>query len=114
MAITVEASGTQSATVGTEHSLATATTAGVYIFEVDTAAMAQYDVLELRVKTIILAAGAVRVLFYGAFYGAQNAEDVIKVSIPVPLDATAANLTVSLKQTFGTSRSFPWKLLKSA
>ena len=113
MAVSVQASGTQSATVTTEHTLETVEATGVFTLHVDTVNMVAGDVLELRVKQIILTGGTVRTLFFGHFFGAQLTDDLIKVSVPVANDLSdAGSLTFTLKQTFGTSRDFPWKVLK--
>ena len=48
MAVTIEASGTQTATIDTEHTLATETDAKVYVLLVDTKNMVNGDELELR------------------------------------------------------------------
>jgi hypothetical protein len=115
MAITSFASGTQTATVGTEHTLASVNVPGVFVLAVDTSALAALDVLELRIKQIILTGGTVRVLAFVAFYGAQLADDVQKQSIAVPNELTDAGaLTFTLKQTFGTGRSYAWKVFKIA
>lgn len=111
MAVTVAFSGTQSATVTTEHTLATVTAAGVYVLNVDTSNMVAGDIVELRIKKPTLAAGAVVVEFFSAFYGPQVADDVLKTSVPFIVDATAAGCLCTLKQTFGTSRNFPWSIL---
>lgn len=115
MAVTAFASGTQSATVTTEHVLSDVNATGVYTLHVDTINMVAGDVLELRVYQIILTAGTRRVLFFGGFYGAQPTDDTIKMSIPVGNELTdAGSLEFTLKQTFGTSRNYPWKVLKIA
>jgi len=115
MATTAQASGTQTATVGTEHQLADVGTAGLYTFHVDTVNLATGDVVELRVYQMVLTAGTSRVVFFGAYYGAQLADDVIKVSVPIGNELTdATSLRFSLKQTFGTGRAFPWKVLRYA
>lgn len=115
MAVTVQASGTQSATVTTEHTLASINVAGVFSLHVDTNAMAAGDVLELRIYQIILTAGTSRVVSMGMYYGAQSTDDAIKISIPIGNDLTDTDsLKFTLKQTFGTGRSFPWKVLKYA
>lgn len=115
MGVTAAASGTQTATVTTEHQLADTAAAGVYQFVVDAAAMLAGDVLELRVYQMVLTSGTSRVLFFQAFYGAQLADDYIKVSIPVANELTDGTaLRFSLKQTFGTGRDYPWKVLKIA
>jgi len=46
---------------------------------------------------------------------AQPTDDLIKVSVPFSTELTDSNATrVSLKQTAGTGRNFPWKVLKFA
>jgi hypothetical protein len=113
MAVTAQASGTQTATVTTEHQLADVNVAGVFTFHVDTNAMAANDVLELRVYQMELTSGASRVLFMQQYYGVQLADDLQKVSLPIGNDLTdSTSLRFSLKQTFGTGRAFPWKVLK--
>lgn len=113
MAVTAEATGTQSATVTTEHTLRDVATAGVYTLHVDTVNMAAGDILELRVYQMTLTSGTQRVALVGCFYGAQPADDLIKVSLPIGNELTdSVSLRFTLKQTFGTGRSFPWKVLK--
>lgn len=114
MAVTVESSGTQTATLTTEHVLDTLTDAGVYVVNVDTGNMAAGDVVELRVKKPVLSGGTARILFYAMFAGVQPTEDVLKTSVPIVVDATAAACEVTLKQTLGTGRAFPWSVLKIA
>lgn len=115
MAVTLHASGTQTASVGTEHSLTGVSVAGVFTLHVDTANMVNGDVLELRVKQIILTGGTKRVVYMDTFYGAQPTDDIGKVSIPIGNELTDTNsLEFTLKQTFGTGRNFPWKVLKYA
>lgn len=112
MAVTAAGSGTQAATVTTEHTLLDVATAGVYTFHVDTVNMIAGDVLELRIYQIILTAGTRRVAYIGSFSGVQPTDDVIKVSVPLGNELTDAGaLRFTLKQTFGTSRNFPWKVL---
>lgn len=112
MAVTLFASGTQSATVTTEHTLTDVAVAGVYTLHVDTVNMVAGDVLELRIYQIILTAGTRRVVYIGAYYGLQPTDDVIKVSVPIGNDLTdAGSLRFTLKQSFGTSRNYPWKVL---
>lgn len=113
MAVTLQASGTQTATVTTEHQLADTNVSGVFTFHVDTNAMVAGDVLELRIYQMVLTSGTSRVAFFQQFYGVQLADDLIKVSLPIGNDLTDATaLRFSLKQTFGTGRAFPWKVLK--
>lgn len=107
MALTVTASGTQSATISTEHTLTTLSGPKTFTLHVDCNAMVHgsgtADELELRIKANVLNAGTERVVYYAMFTGAQDIP--IKISLPVPVPQTA---TVTLKQTAGTGRSFPW------
>lgn len=109
MSLTVTASGTQSATVGTEHTLTTLTAGKTYTLHVDCNAMSHgtgtADELELRIKTKVLSGGTERDTYSATFVGAQDIP--IKISLPVPVPQTA---TVTLKQTAGTGRSFPWAI----
>ena len=112
MTVAAFASGTQSASVGTEHFLANVNAAGVYTLHVDPVNMVDGDVLELRVYQMILTSGTPRVVQYQIYYGAQAADDMIKISMPVANELTdSQSLRFSLKQTYGTSRNFPWKVL---
>jgi len=118
MAVTASASGTQTAEVTTEHQLADTYVAGTYTFHVDTVNLAAGDVVELRIYQMILNGGTARVIYSTRYAGAQPTDDLIKVSVPVSSELGSASPSValrfSLKQTFGTSRNFPWKVLKYA
>ena len=107
---TLTASGTQTATINTEHSLLSQTTAGTFVLEVDTNALANGDILELRIKKIVLVSGTERVCYIEIYYDAQDTDDLIKTSLPVPVD-TGIQTEFTLKQTAGTGRAFPWKVL---
>lgn len=113
MSLALFASGTQTATVTTEHFLSSPNEAGVYTFHLDTVNMAAGDILELRIYQMILTGGTQRVAYLATYQGAQPTDDLIKISVPISNDLTDANaLRFSLKQTFGTGRDFPWKVLK--
>lgn len=115
MAVTAYASGTQSATVTTEHFLTSPNVAGTFTLHVDTVNMVAGDVVELRIYQMVLTAGTQRVAYLASFSGAQPTDDIIKISVPISNELTDTNaLRFSLKQTLGTSRNFPWKVLKYA
>ena len=115
MAVTAYASGTQTATVTTEHFLSSPNVAGTFTLHVDTVNMVAGDVLELRVYQMVLTGGTQRVAYLARFADAQAADDLIKISVPISNELTDTNsLRFSLKQTLGTSRNFPWKVLKYA
>ena len=109
----LQASGTQAATIGTEHTLADVAIAGTFTLHVDKNAMAAGDTLELRVYQIVLTGGTRRVAYRDTFSGVQSADDLIAIDVPISNDLTdAGSLRFTLKQTAGTGRSFPWKVLK--
>ena len=106
MTIAVVASGTQTATISTEHSLATDTTGKTYVLVVDTNAMVNGDELELRIKTKVLTGGTVRLAYIAGYAHIQSAPN--KYSVPIPAKWSCE---ATLKQTAGTGRAFPWELL---
>jgi hypothetical protein len=110
VAITLEGSGSQVATVGTEHTLDTISATGVFLLEVDCSVLQAQDVVELRIKGPTLSGGTTRVHFFAAYYGVQMADDAMKVSVPFPIATGDDAHVVTLKQTFGTSRTFPWAI----
>lgn len=115
MTVTAAGSGTQSATVTTEHTLLDLAAAGTYTLHVDTNAMVAGDVLELRIYQMVLTGGTRRVAYFARFDGAQPSDDQVKISVPISNELTDSGaVRFTLKQTFGTSRSFPWKVLKYA
>lgn len=113
MAVTAQGSGTQAATIGTEHTLLDVAIAGTFTLHVDPVNMVDGDTLELRIYQMILTGGTRRVVYYAKFQDAQPADDLIKISVPISNELTDAGaLRFSLKQIAGTGRSFPWKVLK--
>lgn len=115
MHLSAHAVGTQTATVTTEHTLTSPGVIGRFLLIVDTVNMAAGDVLELRAKQVILTGGTLRVVDFAAFYGAQPADDLIKSLEIVSNELVEANaVRFTLKQTFGTGRDFPWKVLNLA
>jgi hypothetical protein len=104
----VSASGTQTAVIGTESVLATDTTNATYYFEVNVAALANGDVLELRIYNVTLSGGA-SLLTWKSTYGPIPPINDVAASPSQPSDQS---IRVTLKQTVGTGRSFPWKLLR--
>lgn len=100
-------SGTQAATLDTEHTLTTQTAAEVYVLAVNLANLAGGDTVILRVKAKVIAGGSAALAFQQSFIGAQL-EDVA-YSEPI---ASAHQVVATLEQTDGTGRSFEWALLK--
>jgi hypothetical protein len=113
MAIITAASGTQAATVGTEHTLATITTPGRYWLAVDVSALvagATPDIVELRLYTRVLSGGTNRIAWYRAYTGGLVVEGLVQ-SMPVVVDP-GTQVVATLKQTQGTGRSYPWKVMR--
>jgi len=102
---TSKAQGTQTAIVGTEHTLLTTTDAGSYVLLVDTNNMVLLDKLTLRIKTRASSGGVTR-LAYSALYANVQGEP-IKISIPV---ASVREFIATLEQTAGTARNFDFEI----
>lgn len=107
MALTLEASGTQTATVGTEHTLASITTPRTLAAYVDLSNMASGDVVEIRVKIKIKSTGALVVFSLDIFQGAQNEPKLFYA----PFMPSDLQWDLTLKQTAGTGRAFDWRVL---
>jgi hypothetical protein len=115
MTVSAQGAGTQTATIGTEHVLLDVGVVGSYTFHVDTINMVAGDVLELRVYQMVLTGGTRRVAYFTRYFDAQAADDLIKISVPASNELTDAGaLRFTLKQTAGTGRAFPWKVLRYA
>lgn len=100
------ASGSQNATLTTVHTLATLTTPGTYICDVDTAAMTWGEVLTLVAK-VKARAGDASTVFASAIYKHVQAVPH-KLSLPVPV---AAEVVFTLRQDGGTGRAYPFNIL---
>jgi hypothetical protein len=115
MTLAAFGSGTQTATIGTEHFVASVNEVGVYTFHVDLVNMVAGDYLELRVYQMVLTGGTQRVVHVETFQDAQPTDGLIAISVPISNELTDTNaLRFSLKQTIptGGGRNFPWKVLK--
>jgi hypothetical protein len=106
MAVSEQTSGSQTATLDTEHTLATISAAGVFILVVDTANMVNGDIMTLRLYTKCRSTDTSRMAF-SATYAHVQAEPN-KYSTPVPSNV---ELIATLEQTDGTGRAFPWSIL---
>lgn len=113
MAVTAQATGTQTATIGTEHTLVDVAVAGTFTLHVDPINLVAGDVLELRIYQIVLTGGTRRVAYLKRLSGVQPTDDMILISVPISNELTdAGSVRFTLKQTTGTGRAFPWKVLK--
>lgn len=117
MAVTAFNQGTQTTTViGSEYFLPATpfvNVAGTYTLHVDTVNMAAGDVLEVRAYQMVLTGGTSRVAYLMTYYGLQPTDDKVKISVPISNELTDTGaLKFSIKQTFGSSRDYYWKVLK--
>lgn len=106
MAVGVNTSGSQTATIGTEHTLATITTANVFTLAVDVANMVggtTPDILEIRLYGKARSSDTERLLKCYPFLGLQT--ELLFLSIPIH---SPHYYKCTLKQTQGTGRAFPW------
>lgn len=109
MAVSSAGSGTQTATIGTEHVLTTQTAPAIYQLVVDCSAMTLGDIVELRIKTKAHGTATSQVAFLAVFAHGQIEPN--KYSPALMIDT---EIVCTLKQTAGTGRNFPWNLLKAA
>ena len=100
-----EARGTQTAVVGTEHTLDSPTTGKTRVLLVDVAAQVAGDIVELRFFGPVLAAGTSRLILMTTFSGVVDAAHTQSLPIIMPHGGT-----VTLKQTAGTARAYPWTI----
>lgn len=109
---TVAASGTVTSD-GTEQTLATITTPGAYELHVDHGAMANTEVVRVRVKEAVLSGGTSRAVEYEQYSatGSATPEPPIRKIGPVALNNGG---TFTLERTSGSARAHPWKILRVA
>lgn len=107
MSILVNSSGTQTATISTEHTLATITSGGEFQLNVDCSALVNGDTVILRQYIKTLSGGA-----------SVIAAEVVLSNIPVepsvfmPRIPASQEVKYTLQQTAGTGRAFPWAALQ--
>jgi hypothetical protein len=112
--ITTYASGSQACTVTTEHDLSAPNVQGSYRLVLDLNALVAGDVLEVRAYRMTVAGGTSRAHLFTAYYGAQAAHALIVEPFEELTNAlTDTNaIRYTIKQTFGTSRTIPWRVDK--
>jgi hypothetical protein len=105
MAVSSVASGTQTATIGTEHILNSPAGPATYVLVVDVTNMALIDVLELRAYSKAKSGGTLLQYLLGSY--AQPQANLMVQSVPVP-SVDGAKFT--LKQVAGTGRAYDWNI----
>lgn len=102
-----EDQGTQTAVVGTEHTLASPAANGkTRVLLVDVAALVATETIELRFHGAVLSAGTSRLIKLQTFIGVESEPHTQSPPFIMPEGGT-----VTLKQTTGSARSFPWRLM---
>ena len=114
--VTAFATGTQLASVGTEHTLNNVNAAGEYTCAIEIpTAFTTGDVVELRAYKMVLTGGTSALIdgFPVLYAGPQNnASLLVSVMGPFPNELTDTDsIKFTIKQTFGTGRSFKWAIL---
>jgi hypothetical protein len=99
-------SGTQSASISTEHTLATVTAQGNYLLVVDTANLALGDELVLRIKMKVLIGGTLRLAFQATYKNVVGEPFIQSIPSSVVFEAV-----YTLEQTAGTGRDFDWAVV---
>lgn len=109
MAVTTHASGTQSCSAATEHTLTAnpETTAGAYQLMLDLNALTATQNLEMRVKEKTISGGTERVVWYDVASGIQG-EEKIWVS-PVLMLLNGWDMSIKSNST----PSIPWSIRKA-
>lgn len=110
MAIAEHASGTQTATVGTEHFLGTdpEATDGAFQFVVDLSNMARGDTLEIRVYEAALSTDTASLQVFLHILNNEQVDDLYMS----PALLLLHRWRFSIKQTVGTGRSYKWSIRK--
>lgn len=107
----IAGSGTQTATLDTEHTLHSDNDLGPYELVVDCGALAAGDRVVLRAKQRVLAAGAVRLIQeLPLTYGQVASEPVVVLGPFTNVVNEAGSIVFTLEQTDGTGRAFPWSV----
>lgn len=111
MAPTAAATGTQTATIGTEHTLYTQTTAHTSQLDIDTVNGALGDIITIKVYKKTLTSDTLTpgttLPIQSVSYFLPRAEPGLQ-SIPLTV---AYGAVYTITQTAGTGRNFPWAVL---
>jgi hypothetical protein len=111
MAIAIDYNtGSQTTVITTEHTLNTTTpntTAGVYQLFLDVANLAAGDTLEVRVIEKARTGDTARVVFMGTLTNAQGTDSAMYATPPLTL---GVGWDITIKQTAGSVRAFPWSI----
>lgn len=104
---TLSSSGTQTSSVGSEHTLYNPTGNKFYTGYVDLTNMVSGDVVEIRVSLIVKTAGSYIQYWMSTYVDAQSNPLVYIPSLPSDI-----GYKITLKQVAGTSRTFDWRIFE--
>ena len=104
--ISPQATGTQAADLGVEHTLSTLGGPHTYTLMVDISDMEYTDTLELRVEVQVVESGGWTRAYSQVLSGSQVDSGYISVPVPSPYGCRFI-----LKQVGGVERSFPWTVI---
>lgn len=117
MGVTVKSSGSQTATLDSEHTLLSTTDAGVYVLSVDVNALVVNvsgslgtgEVVELRIKKKVRTGDTVRQAFYAIYQAGLIGDPIVQsVAVVCPF---GCDITLKQPTTAGsTGRAFPWSV----
>jgi hypothetical protein len=111
MARTILDQGTQTATVGTEHTIKDDTTYSGSVLDayVDLANMQAGDVVELRIYVKLRTISTLHAIYYATYADEQIDEGNYKLPVVyIPGITEPAEWKLTLKQTTGTGRAYDW------
>lgn len=98
-------SGSQTATLTTEHTLATISTAGTFIVNIDAANLVDGEELAIRIYGKARTSDTERKVYEHNIANTQPAPLI--TSLPY---ATPHHMKVTIEQNGGTGRAFPWSI----
>ena len=107
MALSSVDSGTKT-TDGTEQTLTTNTSGGVFTLALDTANMVNGDEILVKIKTKILSGDTSQIAYAVPYKHAQTGAPN-KYSIPVPADI---EFVATIQRIAGSDRAYKWSVLK--
>lgn len=102
----VESSGTQTAVIGTEHTLASPSTNKTRVLLVDAGNLVSTEVVEFRAYGPVLSGGVSQLIRLSSFTGVVPEPNTESPPFVMPQGGS-----FSLKQTSGTGRAFPWAVI---
>lgn len=104
----VNSSGTQTATLATEHTLATITVVGFYQLLVDLGARAAGETVTIREYATVLSGGAERLVRSYVIGPGPGIDPIFQLPART---VGAGGIRYTLEQGGGTGRSYPWAVV---